>query len=173
MTVERPPIQVAFAAYFATWGLFLPDDAVAARADGWLLGEGWSVRWRWLDADDRATGAGGASGEGHPDGVLQFAASHRMTDLRWHLVAADGSMSSRDVPFEFMVFPKDATAEEKARIEAEYRAAWSAHGRALAEERMEPIQGRPAVPAGLAGPGLQTWCTEGVGWASAPLLVAG
>ena len=71
---ERPvgptPQQQAFADYFGRWGLFLPDDAVAAQRDGHLHGQGWSVRFRWRD-----------------DGTLLVRSDHRMTDEQVYGIA--------------------------------------------------------------------------------------
>ena len=145
-------VEVAFAQHFAAWGLALPGLAVRELADGWLLGKGWSVRWRW-----------------RPDGTLEFLASHRMTNQRWLTIAVDGTLGSKEVPAEGMFFPKDATDEQRAAVQREHRAAWSAHGRAVAEAGMEPIQTRGPVPSELTGPGLMTWRLEDGPWQASPL----
>lgn len=154
---ETPsPVRRAFEEYFASWGLFLPVEAEAQHARGYLLGKGWSVRWRW-----------------QPDGALEFLASHRMTNERWHVIAVDGSLGAIDVPFEAMIFPPNATDEQRAAIEQEYRSAWSAHGEAVRRAEMDPIQGRGDVPNDLAGPDLMTWRLDGGEWAAAPLRAVG
>jgi hypothetical protein len=152
------PAQRTFAEYFATWGLFLPDEALATRSAGYLLGKGWSVRWRWV-GDGRAT--------------VEFLASHRMTNERWHRIAADGTLSSIDVPFEAMVFPADASAEQRAAIEHDYRVSWSAHNAAVAAADMNPIQGRPPIPDHLHDSDLQIWTLDSGEWQSAPLRTTG
>lgn len=147
----RPPIQTEFARYFAPWGLFLPDVAVAIRADGWLLGRGWSVRWRWND-----------------DGSLDFLASHRMTNERWVVLAPSGVATKRDVPGEGRVTSPDPA--EDAASELAYRTAWSEYGRRVEAAGMHPIQGRGDVPKGLPGADRQTWRTDDGPWQSSPLL---
>ncbi|MDO9355840.1 MAG: hypothetical protein Q7T55_19235 [Solirubrobacteraceae bacterium] len=150
-------MQRTFAEYFAAWGLFLPDEAIASRSAGYLLGKGWSVRWRWVDGDG-------------DDATLEFLASHRMTNERWQRIAPDGALSKIDVPFEAMVFPPDAGDEQRAAIEHDYRAAWGTHIAAVEQAGMDPIQGRPRIPNEVAGPALMTWMIDGGDWQSAPLL---
>ncbi len=112
------PQQGAFAAYFGTWGLFLPDEAVEARRDGHLRGAGWLVRFRW-----------------HEDGVLLVRAGHRMTNERMWAIAPDGTVGQAEPepPGEGMVTPAGATPEEKARVEHDYRAAWTRHHQAVVD----------------------------------------
>jgi len=84
---------------------------------GQLHGRGWSVRWRW-----------------HGTGALEFRATHRMTNERWHVIDRDGTMTTKPVPAEMMVF---APGENRAKVESDYGAAWRAHGEALKRDDME------------------------------------
>ena len=144
--------QDAFAAYFATWGLFLPDAAVASRTDGHVMGNGWSVRFRWQD-----------------DGGLLVRAGHRMTNERIFVLTSEGEeiAADIDVPWEAMVFPKDATAEQRAEVERDYRASWTRHrdavdGGGLAYDHQ--------VPAGLAeGNDRELWRLDDGEWQAEPL----
>jgi putative hemolysin len=124
----------------------LPEDAVRRRADGELYARGWLVAWRW-----------------HADGALEYRADHRMTDERWTVIAADGTVTQRDVPWGFMVTPKDVTAAEKARIEADYRAGWRAHGEAVTAAGLDFHPGE--APADLPrGPEQMLWRLRGEAW---------
>ncbi|WP_207208452.1 hemolysin family protein [Nocardioides glacieisoli] len=144
--------QDAFAAYFAHWGLFLPDAAVASRTDGHVKGSGWSVRFRWQD-----------------DGGLLVRAGHRMTNERIFVLTPEGEETTADieVPWEAMVFPKDATAEQRAEVERDYRASWTRHrdavdGGGLAYDHQ--------VPAGLAeGNDRELWRLDDGEWQAEPL----
>ncbi len=88
------PQQRAFADDFATWGLFLPDDAVATHRDGHLKGQGWSVRFRWRD-----------------DGTLVVRADHRMTDERLYAISPDGTEHAEDVHEAGLDFDHDVPAD--------------------------------------------------------------
>jgi putative hemolysin len=144
--------QDAFAAYFAHWGLFLPDAAVVSRTDGHVKGNGWSVRFRWQE-----------------DGGLLVRAGHRMTNERIFVLTPEGEKTTADieVPGEAMVFPKDATAEQRAEVERDYRASWTRHrdavdGGGLAHDHQ--------VPAGLAeGNDRELWRLDDGEWQAEPL----
>lgn len=88
------PQQHAFADDFATWGLFLPDDAVATHRDGHLKGQGWSVRFRWRD-----------------DGTLVVRADHRMSDERLYAIARDGTEHAQAVHEAGLDFDHDVPAD--------------------------------------------------------------
>ncbi|WP_210438473.1 hemolysin family protein [Nocardioides xinjiangensis] len=148
--------QDAFARYFARWGLFLPDDAVAGRRDGHVKGDGWSVRFRWRD-----------------DGSLLVRAGHRMTNERLFVIAPDGSVepTAPEPPGEGMVLPSDATAEQRAAIEREHARAWRRHGEAVTAAGMDFDQSAPSE--GLAaGAGDQLWRLDDGAWQADPLRTA-
>jgi hypothetical protein len=117
---ERPvpktaKIEAAFARYLAPFAIALPGAACLQHADGSLRARGWSVRWRWRDE------------------ALEFRASHRMTNERWHLIAPDGTLTGELVPSEMMVVGPD---DDPDQVEAEYRSAWRAHGAAIIDAGM-------------------------------------
>ncbi|HSF35908.1 MAG TPA: hemolysin family protein [Nocardioides sp.] len=88
------PQQQAFADDFATWGLFLPDDAVATHRDGHLKGQGWSVRFRWRD-----------------DGTLLVRADDRVSDERLYAIGPDGTEHAEDVHGAGLDFDHDVPAD--------------------------------------------------------------
>lgn len=88
------PQQQAFADDFATWGLFLPDDAVATHRDGHLKGQGWSVRFRWRD-----------------DGTLLVRADDRVSEERLYAIAPDGTEHAEDVHGAGLDFDHDVPAD--------------------------------------------------------------
>jgi putative hemolysin len=142
--------QDAFADYFSRWGLFLPDDAVAARRAGHLWGDGWSVRFRW-----------------RKDGTLLVRAGHRMTNERVFAISPDGAVDPAEpsAPAEAMVFPPDATAEQRAEIEREYRSAWSRHTKAVSAAGLDYDRSTPPsdVPTGVDR---QLWHLDDGAWHS-------
>ncbi len=153
---ERPvgptPQQQAFADYFGRWGLFLPDDAVAAQRDGHLHGQGWSVRFRWRD-----------------DGTLLVRSDHRMTDEQVYGIAPDGSNvpAGLEAPHSGVFTPAGATEAEKADATARHAAAWGDHTRAVREAGLDFDHD---VPADLAvGNDRQLWRLDGDVWHSEPL----
>lgn len=148
--------QVAFARHFAVWGLFLPDESVADHADGHVHGHGWLVRFRW-----------------QPDGGLLVRADHRMTSERLFVITPDGreEPADLDVPAEAMVTPPDATSEEKAAIEHDYRTAWTRYRHAIAERGLAFDTG--SIPHTLpSGPDRQVWRLDDGEWHSDPVLAA-
>lgn len=149
MSPPRTPVQLAFARAYATWGLHVPDVVAAARADGHLSGAGWMVRWRW-----------------HPDGSLEYRASHRMTDERWTLLAPDGTETPQAVPFSFMVFPKDADSEQRADVKRAHGEAWSAHRRRVVERGMAFDTGYEGLTDEHRGADRMVWRTDGGSWTS-------
>lgn len=146
-------MQLAFAREFATWGLHVPDAVAAARADGQLAAAGWMVRFRW-----------------HADGTFEYRTSHRMTDERWTLLAPDGTPTALEVPASFTITPKDASEEERERIQQAYRAAWSAHGRRVEERGMAFDTRYEGLPAEHHAADRMIWRTDGGPWTSSPLL---
>ena len=145
--------QAAFARYFGAWGLFLPDRAVAEKRDGYVRGNGWSVRFRWRE-----------------DGSLLVRAGHRMTNERVFALAPDGEVEEAEptAPFEAVVTPAGASEEQKTRAEQEYRAAWSRHTRAVTAAGLDHDTSAP--PAGLSvGPDAQLWRLDDGEWHSDPL----
>lgn len=144
--------QDAFAAYFAAWGLFLPDEAVASHGDGHLKGAGWSVRFRWQD-----------------DGDLLVRAGHRMTSERLFTITPTGEVAAADidVPAEAMVTPKGASEEERAAAELEYRTAWTRHRTAVTEAGLDFDHD---VPPDLAeGDDRELWRLDDGEWQAEPL----
>ncbi|MBO3746878.1 hypothetical protein J5X84_12435 [Streptosporangiaceae bacterium NEAU-GS5] len=104
----------AFAAYFRSWGLTLPAEAIERRSDGTLYGRGWSVRWRWL-----------------PDGGLEFHACHRMTNDRWQILYPDGHVEQGPVAPEMF-------AAEEPGARQRYRAAWRDYTATLDARDLHP-----------------------------------
>ena len=145
--------QDAFAGYFAAWGLSLPDDAVAARQAGHLLGQGWTVRFRW-----------------HEDGTLLVRAGHRMTNERLLSISPEGAVERADVavPPEGMVTPKDATEEDRAHIEAEYRAAWRTYADEVSSRGLDFDHG-PLPADRRVGTDEELWRLDDGDWRSEPL----
>ncbi|NYE35241.1 putative hemolysin [Nocardioides cavernae] len=147
--------QDAFAGYFAAWGLFLPDAAVADHTDGHVKGAGWSVRFRWQD-----------------DGSLLVRAGHRMTNERIFTITADGELADADieVPAEGMAYPEDATPEQRAEIEQDYRLGWARHGEAVSAGGLEYDHD---VPAQIAeGNDREVWRLDDGEWQVEPLRPA-
>lgn len=156
---ERPggptPQQQAFAKHFATWGLFLPDDAVAAHRAGHLKGQGWSVRFRWRD-----------------DGTLLVRADHRMTDERIYAIAPDGSdvPAGIEAPHGGVFTPAGATEAEKADAKARHAASWTEHAQAVHAAGLDFDHD---VPGDLAvGNDHQLWRLDDDVWHSEPLRPA-
>jgi putative hemolysin len=146
------PQQQAFAEYFGRWGLFLPDDAVAAQRDGHLRGQGWSVRFRWRD-----------------DGTLVVRADHRMTDEQLYGIAPDGSHvpAGLEAPHGGVFTAPGATEAEKADARARHAAAWGNYTRAVREAGLDFDHD---VPADLAvGNDRQLWRLDDDVWHSEPL----
>ncbi len=104
--------QDAFAGYFAAWGLFLPDAAVATRTDGHLKGAGWSVRFRWQE-----------------DGSLLVRAGHRMTNERIFTISPSGELGDADVdvPCGGDGLPEGRHRRAAGRDRADYREGWTRH----------------------------------------------
>ena len=145
--------QDAFAGYFDAWGLSLPDEAADAQEPGHLLGQGWTVRFRWRD-----------------DGNLVVRAGHRMTNERLFAIAPDGTISTDgfSVPPEGIVTPPDASDEEKAQIREEHSAAWREHTRAVTAAGLdfdeEPLPGDLRV-----GTEEELWRFDEGDWRAEPL----
>ncbi|HYF62598.1 MAG TPA: hypothetical protein VD886_07265 [Herpetosiphonaceae bacterium] len=97
-----------FADYFAHWTIALPPADVERRQRGHISAAGWSIHYLF-GADER--------GE-----YLDFYATHRMTNERHERLYADGGSESLPAPLPFMVFPADASPEDRERIQQEYYA---------------------------------------------------
>lgn len=110
-------IESSFAEYFAPFAITLPAAACLPASDGSLYARGWSVRWRWRDA-----------------GILEFRASHRMTDERWHTIDPQGELYDKPVPPEMMIL---GPGDDRGAVEAAYATAWQAHAQATSESGME------------------------------------
>ena len=148
--------QAAFADYFATWGLFLPDEAVAGQRDGHVSGQGWSVRFRWRQ-----------------DGSLLVRAGHRMTNERVFAITPAGEVEEAEpaAPPDGMVTPSDATPEQKAEIEHAYRSAWTRHSKAVTAAGLD--YDRTPRPQGLEGDAdSQVWRLDDGEWHAEPLRPA-
>lgn len=117
-------IATEFATYFATWGIVLPADDLAARRRGSVSAAGWRIQYLF-----------GADEQGE---YLDFYARHRMTNERHERIYASGQMLGLPTMHEFMVFPADASPEDKARIEQEYYAHNRAIGALLREKGFGP-----------------------------------
>jgi putative hemolysin len=148
--------QEAFADYFATWGLFLPDAAVSGHRDGSMTGHGWSVRFRWRD-----------------DGALLVRAGHRMTNERVFAITPSGEIEEAEpaAPAEGMFTPADATPEEKAEIEHAYRSAWTRHSKAVSAAGLD--YDRTPLPRDLeTDADSQVWRLDDGEWHAEPLRPA-
>lgn len=147
------PQQSAFADHFRVWGLFLPDEAVETRRDGHVRGAGWVVRFRWRE-----------------DGVLLVRAGHRMTSERMLAIDPDGAVGQAEpvAPGEGRVTPVGATPEEKARVEHEYRSAWTRHGQAVADAGLGYDTSAPPTDV-QTGVERQLWRLDDHDWRTDPL----
>jgi hypothetical protein len=106
-------IKAAFDAYFAPWGITLPDDALMARSPGVLAGQGWRIRYRF-----------GQDGAGEH---LEFYATHRMTNDRHVRIAPDGGVEHLDALWDAYAYdpevPGDRERAERAYLEHNRRVA--------------------------------------------------
>jgi len=157
-TAEAGPTaqQAAFADYFADWGLFLPDAAVAGHRDGHLSGNGWSVRFRWRD-----------------DGSLLVRAGHRATNERTFVITPAGEIQPAEpaAPAEGMVIPPDATPEQREEIEHAYRSAWTRHAKAVTAAGLD--YDRTPPPSALeVGADSMVWHLDDGDWHAEPLRPA-
>ena len=103
-----------FASGFERWGFFLPEEAIAQRKDGVILGQGWTIRWRWFGD------------------TLRYLSHHRMSDDALVDIAPDGHKT---------VHPTPGTFYEVANPEAEERMtrAWREHEAKLEREGFRPL----------------------------------
>ena len=104
-----------FDAYFGTWQIALPPDDLEQRRRGSIRAAGWSI-WYLFGADER--------GE-----YLDYYATHRMTNEHHTRIYATGETVQLPAPLPFMVFPRDASPDDRERIEREY----FAHNREVGE----------------------------------------
>lgn len=96
-----------FEAYFGQWDIRLPAEAVATRQPGRLAAGGWTIHYLF-GRDER--------GE-----YLDFYATHRMTNDRHVRIRASGETEMLPAIVDEIVYPPDATDEQRRQIEQEYR----------------------------------------------------
>lgn len=109
-------IEATFARYFASCAITLPSAVCLRMTDGALYARSWSIRWRWRET------------------ALEFRASNRMTNERWHVIKPDGTLTNRHVPSEMIIFGPD---DSQAQLEDENAAAWRAHGQTVSDSGMD------------------------------------
>ena len=102
-----PAIAAAFAEYFSPWEIQLTEENLRERTSGRIQSHGWTI-WFRFEEDSR--------GE-----FLDFYASHRMTNDRHHRLYADGTSESLDALLDWIVYPPNATEEEKHEAERRFR----------------------------------------------------
>ena len=106
----------------------------------------------------------------HEDGTLLARAGHRMTNERLFSISPDGVVERADVavPPEGMVTPKDATDEDRDRIQTEYRAAWRTYADEVTSRGLDFDHG--PLPADLrVGADEELWRLDDGEWRSEPL----
>ena len=105
-------IETTFAQTFKTWDINLPPDAVEQKRPGSIRKMGWTIRYVF-DED-----------------YLDYYATHRMTNDRHVRIYVDGRSEAPESPQDFVVYPKDADEEARAKADEEFYA----HNRAVYEE---------------------------------------
>lgn len=109
-------ITKVFAEYFENWNITLPSEAVEKRVLGKIQSRGWTIQYQFGSND---------SGE-----FLDFYASHRMTNDRHVRIYETGEVEYLPAFQDFMVYPANASEDQKRQIEAEYHE----HNRTVDEE---------------------------------------
>lgn len=99
-------IAETFAAYFAPWGITLPEEALAGRRSGTIRTQGWTIQYRF-DADEQGP-------------FLDFYATHRMTNDRHVRIHASGRVEHLLSYWEHLIYPPNATPEQKRLAEQEF-----------------------------------------------------
>ena len=100
-------IAQIFESYFGQWDIRLPDDALKARRSGRLSAAGWTIRFLF-----------GTDEHGE---YLDFYAEHHMTNDRHVRIRASGETEILPAILESIVYPADATDEQRRQVEQEYR----------------------------------------------------
>ena len=94
-----PAIASGFAACFSHPEIQLPEENLRERTPGTIQSHGWTIRFRFSE-DSR--------GE-----FLDFYSSHRMWDDQHNRLYADGTMETLDALLPWVLYPPNATEEEK------------------------------------------------------------
>jgi hypothetical protein len=100
-------IAEEFAKYFERWEITLPADAIKDRRPGRVQSQGWTVQYQF--------------GSYEQDEFLDFYATHRMTNDRHVRIYASGEIEPLSAYLDFIIYPKDASEEQKKQVDREYR----------------------------------------------------
>jgi hypothetical protein len=105
--VVATAISEVFADYFSNWNISLPPGAVAAMGRGSIYKAGWNIHYRFDMEDER---------------VMEFYATHHMTDDRRLRIHASGKTEHRPSIQTFMIVGKeDEYREHNRRVVEELR----------------------------------------------------
>jgi len=98
------PIEVEFAEMFESWDITLPGGAVAARDNGSLLKDGWSIRYIF--------------GEREGESFLEYYATHHMTNDRHGRIYDSGRHEGLEALKDFIVYdPRKSISKEEVEKE--------------------------------------------------------
>jgi len=100
-------IEEAFADYFEHWGIRLPAEALQARQSGEIRSHGWAIQYQF--------------GTNERGAFLDFYASHRMTNDRHLRIYESGRTEELPAYFDMIVYPANATKNQREQAEREYR----------------------------------------------------
>ncbi len=109
-------IARAFANYFKAWNIHLPKEALTMRQPGVITAAGWHIQYLF-GADEQGA-------------YLDFYAAHRMTNDRHHRLYESGDIKDLPAYLEWIVYPANATEEQKRAAEH----AFHAHNAQVSEE---------------------------------------
>lgn len=98
--VVTSAISEIFSDYFSNWEISLPPGAEAAMARGSISKAGWNIHYRFDMEDER---------------VLEFYATHRMTDDRRLRIYESGKTEHRPAIQTFMIIGKEKEYREHNR----------------------------------------------------------
>jgi hypothetical protein len=100
-------IAQIFDAYFGQWGIQLPVGRLTADHTGRISAAGWTIHYRF-----------GADAQSD---YLDFYAAHRMTHDRHVRIRATGETEILPALLDAIIYPADATDEQRHQTEQEYR----------------------------------------------------
>ena len=103
-----------FARDFERWGFVLPEEAITQHKDGAILGQGWTIRWRWLGD------------------TLRFLSHHRMSDDALVDITPDGEKVIHSTPGTFYEVDNPEAEERMTQ-------AWREHHARLEREGFRPL----------------------------------
>ena len=98
--VIATPISEIFSDYFSNWDISLPPSAEAAMGRGSIYKAGWNIQYRFDSENER---------------VLEFYATHRMTDDRRLRIYESGKTEDRPAIQTFMIVGKEEEYREHNR----------------------------------------------------------